>query len=106
MYIYTMEDKLVISYTEAVEKIGRQDTEFYFDQLSLETCIMSIKNKAVTDVDIHTVKEDDCEVVKVSMRLKDMKSNKITTFKQFKYSFVKAILKDYCEQHGINIYHN
>jgi len=101
-----MEDKMTISYAQAVEKIGRQNTEFYFDQLSLETCTMSIKNMTVTDVDIHTVKEDECDVVKVCMMLKDMKSNKITTFKQFQYSFVKAILKDYCEQYGINVYHN
>ena len=89
-------------YAELSQKLSRATTEIYFDQLSLESCIMSIKSKAVSDVDIHT-EEDD---VKVCMMLKDMKSNKITTFKQFQYSFVKAILKDYCEQYGINVYHN
>ena len=93
-------------YVKLSQKLSRANTEFYFDQLSLETCTMSIKNKTVTDVNIHTVNEDECDVVKVCMMLKDMKSNKITTFKQFQYSFVKAILKDYCEQYGINVYHN
>ncbi len=105
-----MDDTLMKSYCEAIGKLTRQNTEFFFDQMSLENCIMNIRNEAVTDVDIHTVNDDeteeDRELVKVCMKMKHMKNTKTITFKQFKYFMVKMILKDYCEHHGINVYHN
>jgi len=102
-------EKIPEQYVEMCQKLSRVNMEFYLDQSALQRCINDIKNKTITDMDIHTARDDnnsDVEVVKVCMVLKDLKSNKIQTFKQLNYSFVRDILRDYCEQHGINVYHN